>query len=152
MWKPCTSHSNLFKRTNCIQNIISLSIYKYVPSNINIYIIVCIPSEVPSFSNKKRIHLPKNYPQLTNIVLGIIIFYAQFIKYFASNSMCIFISTHFNHEITKVTRGYIKPPYLDLLHSYYKKLFPKLMLLGNVISMHAAYSFLFTYIRRISWN
>jgi len=51
-----------------------------------------------------------------------------------------------------VTRGYIKPPYLDLLHSYYKKLFPKLMLLGNVISMHAAYSFLFTYIRRISWN
>jgi hypothetical protein len=46
--KTMYSQSNLFNKTNLIQSIISLSIY--VPSNINIWITVWIPSEVPRFS------------------------------------------------------------------------------------------------------
>ena len=51
--------------------------------------------------NKKLSPLRKNYTLLTNIALWNIIFQTQLNEYVAFKNILIFISTHFNHEVTK---------------------------------------------------
>ena len=98
MWKPYTSQSHLFYKTNLVQIIICQ--YAIHTTPMFVWKLETVRNTEILY-NKKLSPLRKIYTRLTNIAIWNIIFQTQLNEYVVSKNILIFISTHFNHEISK---------------------------------------------------